>query len=72
MHAPIILPLLHLSGWSLAYATCQLALLVAIGLRAVAGGHFSFSFGGRTAVKASFLPPSGRCSLFSTQHYRAA
>ena len=60
MHAPVALPLLRrLVRW-LAYAICQLALLVAFGLRALAGGYFPFSFGGHTAAKATFLPPSGR------------
>lgn len=59
MHASVTLPLLRRLGWWLAYALCQLALLLAFGLRALAGGHFPFNFGGRAATKATNLPPSG-------------
>lgn len=58
MHTPVTLPLLRrLVRW-LAYAICQLALLMAFGLRALVGGHFPFSFGAHTATKASFCPPA--------------
>lgn len=74
MHAPVTLPLLRRVVRWLAYALCQLALLVAFGLRALAGGHFPFSFGGHTAAKATILPPSGRHlpPALPTQAHRTA